>query len=123
MAGGAFLGVLPAEITFAAETFVRYRIVSLASLRRTDREARAMFIKDLREIERRSFPELQLILLLLGHFVPQQVKTRPNEKNPAFEEIVLATKLGPQGDFMVDLRHLSAFLKPSQEMANLFRKN
>ena len=107
-----------ADILWAAETFVRYRIANVASLRRTDREARAMFIKDLREVEKRTFPEMQLILQLLNHFAPQQVKQRPNEKNPAYEEIVLAAKLGPNGNFMVDFRGLSAFLKPSQEMAN-----
>ena len=107
-----------ADIVWAAETFVRYRIASLASLRRTDREARAMFIKDLREVEKRTFPEMQLVLQLLNHFAPQQVKQRPNEKNPAFEEVVLATKLGPNGSFMVDFKGLSAFLKPSQDMAN-----
>ena len=66
----------PADTTWAAQTFVRYRIHNLASLRRKDKEARTMFIKDLREIERRSFPEMQLILLLLGHFAPSS-KTAP----------------------------------------------
>ena len=75
-----FQDFAPADILWAAETFVRYRIPSLASLRRTDREARAMFIKDLREVETRSFPEIQLILQLLNHFAPQQVKFRPNDK-------------------------------------------
>ena len=108
------------EIRWAAETLARYRISSLAILRRADRDARAMFIKDLREIERRSFPEMQLVRHLLGHFAPPKVKQRPNEKNPAIEEIVLATRLGAQGNIMVYFRGLSAFLKPTQDMANFF---
>ena len=60
-----FSDVLPSEIAIEAETFARYRIANLASLRRTDREARAMLIKDLRETERRYFPGDRLVLLLL----------------------------------------------------------
>ena len=77
-----------------------------------------MFIKDFREVERRSFPEMQLILQLLGHFAPQQLKPRSNDKNPDYEELVLATKLGTNGDFKVDYAGLAAFLQPSREMAN-----
>ena len=49
---------------------------------------------------------------------PRQVKQRPNDKNPAYEEIVLSAKLGQNADFVVDFRGISAFLKPSQDMAN-----
>ena len=100
----------------AAETLVRYRIVSLAVLRLTDRESRAMFVRDLREGERRTFPQMQLLLQLLGHFHPQQQRNRPNAKDPSYEEVVIPTRLA---NFSVDFRGLTGLLKPNQDMANM----
>ena len=58
----------PADIHLAAETFARYRLTSLAVSRQTDAAARRMFLSDLRDLYRRSFPEMQLIMQLLSHF-------------------------------------------------------
>lgn len=74
-----------------------------------------MFLRDLREIERLSFPEMQLLLQILGHFPARQLLIRPNAKDPAFEELVIPERLR---EFKVDLSSIGAFLKPTQEMAN-----
>ena len=55
-----FRDFTPSDILWAAGTFARYRIPSLASLRRTGREARAMFIKDLRVSKNVLFPKCSL---------------------------------------------------------------
>ena len=109
----------PDDMFAAAELFVRYRLPSLAVLRQTDRDARRMFVSDLRDIDRLAFPDLQLILQLLSHFSPQLLKPRANAKDPPFEEAVLPEKLK---DYKVDLSQLGAFLKPNQLMANYISK-
>ena len=103
------------ELRGAAETFARYRIAPLAALRKTDRESRSMFVRDLREGERRTFPQMQLILQLLGHFHPLHVRNRPNSKDPSFEEVVIPARLA---NFSVDFHGLTGLLKPNQDMAN-----
>ena len=107
------------DMLTAAEIFVRYRLPSLAVIRQTDRDARRMFVSDLREIERLAFPDLQLILQLLNHFSPQLLKPRANAKDPPFEEAVLPEKLKA---YRADLSQLGAFLKPNQLMANYISK-
>ena len=76
----------------AAMTFVRYRLTTLAIIRQADSDARRMFLSDLRELERKAFPETQLLMQLLAHFAPVQ-KQRANPKDPTFEEVVLPVKL------------------------------
>ena len=56
----------PAEMREADETLIRYRISSMAVLRQTDKEERAMFLHDLRDGERRPFPQMQLMLQISG---------------------------------------------------------
>ena len=99
-------------------TFVRYRPSSLSFLRRAGRADRSMFIKDLREFGRLSFPELQLAFQILNRLAPQQAKLRPNAPNPADEEIDLSARLGPPVEFVVNFRHVTAFPEPTEAMAN-----
>ena len=99
----------------AAGTFARYRLTSLAVIRQTDRDARRMFLSDSRELGRRSFPEMQLIMQLLSHFSPQLLKPRNNAKDPIYEEAVLPEKLKA---YTADLSALGAFFRPNQLMAN-----
>ena len=68
----------------AAETLARYRLTSLAALRQTDRDARRMFLADLRGLERRAFPDMQPPTARLSHFTPHLVKPRSNANGPPF---------------------------------------
>ena len=102
----------------AATTFVRYRLSTLAIIRQTDRDARRMFLADLRDLGRKAFPEMQLLMQLLSHFAPVQ-KQRVNPKGPTFEEVVLPVKLK---EYKADFSCLGAFLKPNQAMANYVSK-
>ena len=74
-----------------------------------------MFARDLRDGEHRAFPQMQLMLQILGHFSPQRLRSRPNTRDPQFEEVVIPAMLAA---FNVDLSGLSGLLKPSQDMAN-----
>ena len=60
----------PAEMREATETLIRYRVVSMDVLRKTDRDARSIFARDIREGDRRTSPQMQLALQILGHFAP-----------------------------------------------------
>ena len=102
----------------AAMTFVRYRLSTLPIIRQTDRDARRMFLADLRDLERKAFPEMQLLMQLLSHFAPVQ-KQRVNPKDPTFEEVVLPVKLK---EYKADFSCLGGFLKPNQAMANYISK-
>ena len=74
-----------------------------------------MFLSDLRELGRRSFPEMQLIMQLLEHFKPQFLKSKDNAKDPLFEELVIPERLR---NFRDDLSPMGAFLNPNQLMTN-----
>ena len=74
-----------------------------------------MFARDLREVERRPFPEMQLLFQILGRFPPRQLHARPNAKDPAYEELVIPERLR---EFTVSLGGIIGLLKPTQEMAN-----
>ena len=74
-----------------------------------------MFLSDLRQLDRFSFPDMQLIMQLLEHFKPLSLKSRANAKDPLFEEVVIPTRLK---NFRADFSLLGAFLKPNQLMAN-----
>ena len=102
----------------AAETLARYRVASLAVLRQTDRASRTMFVRDLREGDRRAFPQMQLLLQIVGHFSPHQLRNRPNAKNPSYEEVV---SLARMATFDVDFSRLPGLLEPYQDMANAIR--
>ena len=78
------------------ETFARNRIASLAVIRQADHDARRMFLSELREHGRMSFPEMQLLMQTLSHFSPQLAKPRNNAKVPAFEEVGAHTPLPPK---------------------------
>ena len=74
-------------------TLFRYRLPTLDVIRRTALDARRMFLSDLRQLDRRSFPDMQLIMQLLEHFKPLSLKSRANAKDPLFEEVVIPTRL------------------------------
>ena len=98
-------------------TFARYRLSTLATTHQADRDARRMLLADLRDLERKAFPEMQLLTQLLSHFAPVQ-KQRVNPKGPTFEEVVLPAKLkGYKADFSCS----GAFPKPNQDTANYVR--
>ena len=103
------------DIWREAGTFARYRLASLAVIRRADRDDRRMFISDLRELDRRSFPEMQLLMQLLSHFWPKLIKPRNNTNGPIYEEDVLHERLKA---YTSDLSSLGAFFRPNQLMAN-----
>ena len=99
----------------AAETLVRYRLGSFAIIRRTDRDARRMFLSDLRVLDRLPFPEMQLTMQLLAHFAPQIAKSRPNATDPPFEEAVSPQR--PR-DYTATFAQLGEYLKRNQLIAN-----
>ena len=70
---------------------------------------------DLREIDSRSSPQMQLIAQLMAHFAPQIMKSRADAKDPLFGELVIPERLR---NFPDDLSPMSDFLKPNQLMAN-----
>ena len=102
----------------AAMTFARYRLSTLAIIRQTDRDARRMFLPDLRELRRKAFPQMQLSMQLLAHFAPVQ-KQRVSPKDPTIEEVVLPAKLQA---YKADFSCLGGSLKPNQTMANYVSK-
>ena len=112
---GRFAAFPEDEFHESAGILARYRIASLETLHQTPKDARAMFMRDLREAERRPFPELQLMLQILGHFPPIQLQIRPNTNDPAYEELVIPERLRT---FTADLSGIGTLLKPTHEMSN-----
>ena len=70
---------------------------------------------DLRDLDRMSFPGLQLIMQLLSHFAPLVVRNRANANDPPHEEVAPPEKLRR---YSADLCALGAFFKPNQLMDN-----
>ena len=103
------------EYAEAASLLVGYRIYSLEIMRRPQKDARNMFLRDLGEVERRPFPEMQLLLQILAHFPPRQLRARPNAKDPPYEELVIPDRLRV---FEASLSGIGSLPKPTQEMAN-----
>ena len=97
------------EFSAAAGIIVRYRIHSLEILRQTQKDARAMFLRDLREAGRLPFPEMKLLLQIIGHFPPRQLQVRPSAKDPAYEELVIPERLR---EFAVSHSGISGIRKP-----------
>ena len=77
-----------------------------------------MFLADLRDMGRKDFPEMQLLMQLFSHF-PPVLKKRANLKCPHFEEAVLPFRLR---NCTANLRSLGGYLKPNQLMANYVSK-
>ena len=73
-----------------------------------------MFLADLAELERKAFPEMQLLFHLLSHFAPVQ-KQRANPKGPTFGEVALPAHLE---EYKADFSCSGAFPKPNQAMAD-----
>ena len=99
----------------ASNTLVRYRLSSLATIRHTERDARRLFLSELRGNERKRFPEMQLLMQIFSHFAPVIVRQRLNAKGPSFEELVIPQKLAR---YSADLSGMGGFLKPNQPMVN-----
>ena len=68
--------------------------------------ARHMCLSDLREIDRRPFPEMQLITEMLSHFTPLLARDRANAKGPPLEEIVIPGELRRYSSNLSDLGDL-----------------
>ena len=71
----------------------RYRLPTLYVIRRAALDARRMFLSDLRQLDRRSSPDMQLITQLLEHFKHLSLKSRANTKDPLFGEVVIPARL------------------------------
>ena len=63
-----FSAFYPPDFHQAAETLVRYRLSTLQIVRQTDKDARRMFLSDLRDLGRKAFPEMQLLMQLFFSF-------------------------------------------------------
>ena len=72
-------------ILLAAGTFPRYRLTTLPIISQSDLMARSTSLRDLRELGRRSFPEMQLIMQLLSHFTPLVGRNSANTNGPPYE--------------------------------------
>ena len=110
-----FAGFSEPDIRQAADSLVRYRLSTLEIIRHTERDARRLFLAEIREAEGKSFPELHLLMQLFSHFQPIVTKLRANAKDPAFEELVIPRALAR---YTADLSGLGGFLKPNQLMVN-----
>ena len=97
------------EFSAMAGILVRYRIRSLYALRQTQKDARTLFLMDVREVDRLKFPAMQLLLRVLGHFPPRMPQARPSDKDPAYEKLVITER--PKG-FKVDLSATAGLLRP-----------
>ena len=108
----------PAEIRDAAETLARYRITSLAVLRQADRGSRIANDVCTRFTRRGSarLPEDSASSSNPRPFSPQQMRNRPNAKDPSNGEVAIPARLAK---FAVDFRGLSGLLEPNQDMANV----
>ena len=120
---GRFSASTPHGLRDASGALIRYRLSSLAVIRLTDRGARRMFLAYLREIDRRSFPEMQLIAHRLNYFAPlppqQLTRPRSNGKDPPFEEAALPERLR---SYKAGLSSLVGFFKPNRLTANYMSK-
>ena len=112
---GRFVAFSPAEWKEAAETLSRYRMPSIAAPRKTDRESRTTFVRSLREGERRTFPQILLMIQIICHISPQQLRNRPNVNDSPYEEVVNPARMAT---FTAACRCLSWLLKRNQEMVN-----
>ena len=90
-----FESATPEDLLLAAETFARYRPTTLPIIRQTDALSRRMFLQDLRDLDSRYFPELQLVMQLLSHFTPWPSGIALTRR------VLLAKKLFPQRNFVV----------------------
>ena len=77
-----------------------------------------MFLSDMRDMGRKAFPEMQMMMQLFAHFA-HVLKQRVNMKDPPFEEAVLPVKLRT---YKANLSSLGGYLKPNQLMANYVSK-
>ena len=103
----------------AAETLVRYRLCNLSTIRHAERDARRLFLSELMDNERKSFPELQLLMQLFSHFAPVVARQRLNAKDPSFEELAIPKKLAR---YTSNLSGMGGYLKPNQPMVNYISK-
>ena len=74
-----------------------------------------MFLSDLRDLRRKSAPEIHLVMQLFSHFAPNLAKKRANLKDPSFGAVVLPVKFQ---DYTSDIICLGEFPNANQLMAN-----
>ena len=63
----------------------------------------------MREVERLKFPDMQLLLQIIGRFPPRILQARPGAKGPAYEELAIPERLR---GCKVDLSSITGLLKP-----------
>ena len=66
--------------------------------------------------DRRTYPQMQILLRIIAHFNPQQLRSRPNANGPSYEEVAIPTRLA---NFSADFSGLIGLLNPNQDMANV----
>ena len=108
------------EFRVSPETFARYRLTSLSVIHLADRDARRMFLSDLRNFDGRAFPGTQLAAQLSNHFTRQLAKHRPNAQAPHLEEAVIPERLRPYTAYFPSF---AGCFKPNQLMANHISKD
>ena len=106
------------EIQTAAADFARYGLKSLDSAKRSNKEAREFFMGDLRKVERKSFPELSLIIELFDH-LPVNTQNEQADDKVRYTEIDIPRAL--QG-MTPNLSALSGLLRPDQRMVNWIQR-
>ena len=79
------------------------------------KDTRAMFTRELRGVEKRPCPEMQLLLQILGRCHPIRLKARPNAKDPDYEELVTPHRMR---EFSANMSGIGSLLNPNQEMDN-----
>ena len=115
---GRFASAAPGDILLEAGTFARYRQTTLPIIRQADLMARRMFLRDLRELDRMSFPEMQLVMQLLSYFPPGRPQSRQREW-PSLRRNCPPRKLRRYSSY---LSALGSFFKPNQLMANFISR-
>lgn len=71
-------------------------------------------MRGLRDAVRRTFPEFQLVLQLIGHLSSHQMRSRMHTRDPRYEEAVISSRLQA---FLVEPIGLSSFQNPNQDVA------
>ena len=85
---GRFSSDTPEDLLLATETFARYRLTTLPIIRQSDLLERRMFLQDIRELDRISFPEMQMTTQMMPHFSPHGGPFSRQREGPSFGVII-----------------------------------
>ena len=113
-----FQDVDPLELREAADCFIRYRFRSLDAIKRSTKEARKFFLDDLRKIERKSFPDVALIIELFDH-LPVNPQTEQADDKVRFTEVDIPRALI---NLAPSLAGLTGLFRPDQLQVNWVAK-